>query len=795
MLKLLSKLTSTVVTFWHRPCSPDDTQNLAQADNMEDQPYMNLRYLDKNSVDRQAIKHCLDQTQRALRHGNMNNFKAALHQYTGSVADVINLRDVSGYNLLQHAIIANRLAMVEYLVGQGGDLNAPICGRPLHLAAKLGYPVLVSRLLELGADSEVRSCVCYPKPHVMEKYLFEAATDFWTISCAGDIYNPRQKTLGVVYEYPMYFAIKADSVPCVQLFVQCHSAQLAVNHSKLHIACLHGAQKCAEFFLRDAPYLINHVDDLGITPIEYACGWGKDFTEFLVLQGASVSVHNHFQGGLLSTVYMRKLCPGLFDLSRYLLSCGLNKQVNSVDISGRSPLHFLLASCVDVFADPSLHDDRQHDITMGPHDSEQHWTMTSTECLSYLNGDQSLLGVADLCQTIHGLTAAEREIYLTIKLLLDAGANPFLCDQSGLTPLHSLCELRGLNLHKSDISYRLMLLILRTCLAAAPTTMSPMVTELLHVFVQTGCHHLLIRTRKGVCTTLSLAAKEKPACAELDSFLQCIMLMCSFVEDKTLFAARNRCLIYDTVKEMEHIRSALLPSLDEEGQVNGIGLVCTVIRVISTLLDCGYPLPLTRLGRERGPHITTEMSRLPLPQLPLLFSVLLQGWNSPCILDCLHEATLLLLLHQHSAPGEYFYMQQHDIVCVMDHSTHVSLLFRIIEQLAMDMSQGNDNGRIHKLRQIFDILFNYMDINEARDWIVSILDSLKEYLQSHLPTLSDETKSKVEAHLLAYIKHPRRLQQLAANRVFIVVCHRSKRAVLNVQIPQTMKDYLLSLQY
>ena len=81
------------------------------------------------------------------------------------LSEVINLRDMNGFTLLQHAIIMDRIDITEYLLQKGADINVPICGRPLHLATKLGKVAIVKLLLEYHADPDVLSCVCYPEKH------------------------------------------------------------------------------------------------------------------------------------------------------------------------------------------------------------------------------------------------------------------------------------------------------------------------------------------------------------------------------------------------------------------------------------------------------------------------------------------------------------------------------------------------------------------------------------------------------------------------------------------------------
>ena len=102
------------------------------------------------------------------------------------VYTVMTLRDEIGYTLLQNAIIQNRIDMVDYFIRKGADLNAPICGRPLLLAMRLGRVELVVLLLNSGADPTVSGSVCYPHQHKSSRVKFDERIQHWVTVCFGD---------------------------------------------------------------------------------------------------------------------------------------------------------------------------------------------------------------------------------------------------------------------------------------------------------------------------------------------------------------------------------------------------------------------------------------------------------------------------------------------------------------------------------------------------------------------------------------------------------------------------------
>ena len=68
---------------------------------------------------------------------------------------LLSERDFYGYNALQYAVICARVDLMLEMVRFGADINLPICGRPLHLACKLGHADIVKALLSHGADPQV----------------------------------------------------------------------------------------------------------------------------------------------------------------------------------------------------------------------------------------------------------------------------------------------------------------------------------------------------------------------------------------------------------------------------------------------------------------------------------------------------------------------------------------------------------------------------------------------------------------------------------------------------------------
>ncbi len=207
-----------------------------------------------------------------------------------SMSEAINLRDSCGYSLLQLAIINNQPNIVKYLITQGGEINIPICGRPLHLAAKLGYVDIVRLLLQYGADPQVIGCVCYPQHHTTPaRAVYNADIECWTLVCPGDLYN-QQNAETVQFDFPLYYAILSDNVDCMIKILDSGSQDINSESSPLHISCREGSYECMKHFTQINREIVNKVDNSGYTPIQYAIKWGKKFAEYLICNGASVMV-------------------------------------------------------------------------------------------------------------------------------------------------------------------------------------------------------------------------------------------------------------------------------------------------------------------------------------------------------------------------------------------------------------------------------------------------------------------------------------------------------------------------
>lgn len=269
---------------------------------------------------------------------------------------LLNIRDTIGYSLLQTAIILNREDVVQYLVEKGADLNAPICGRPLHLAMRLGKPHLVRLLLKLGADPHLKSAVCYPQEHISSSSQYDPRIKHWSVVCLGD--NAHSHSGDQMAHPALIFALIADNVECINVFLESCSGHNITNTWLLQKAARYGALKCLNYFSNLVPMSdVNKCDSESMLPLQYAVMWGKPYMEILLKAGANFtttvkqemtllhflfSTFHSFYEDVCKYPMFRSIDCCLSSRLEFLLKCGLSMLVNRLDANGMTVLLHLI---------------------------------------------------------------------------------------------------------------------------------------------------------------------------------------------------------------------------------------------------------------------------------------------------------------------------------------------------------------------------------------------------------------------------------------------------------------------
>ena len=275
--------------------------------------------------------------------------------------DILSIRDVSdGFDLLQHAVIADRKDVVVHLLQHGCSPDGHHCSPPLHLAAYLGRGSILRVLLEHGAKWRAKRGMCFPEPHlpVGLRMAYFGFTQHHVYYCS----NPSHALT------PMQCAIKQGQLTCVRMLTD---ALMNMSEKRsglsfhplthLQYACKEGAAECIQYFVSRFPECINQYGDNGDTPLLTAVPWGEECVKILVNNGADVHLLSRGIGETALHRLYRMNIDGLFtiyDTTRYLLTTGIEQDINAVTELGETPLHMLVSHVSYAggnYVDPSGH--------------------------------------------------------------------------------------------------------------------------------------------------------------------------------------------------------------------------------------------------------------------------------------------------------------------------------------------------------------------------------------------------------------------------------------------------------
>ena len=350
---------------------------------------------------------------------------------------VMSVRDAIGYTLLQNAIIQSRSDIVKFLIKKGADLNAPICGRPLLLAMRLGQEKLIALLLRSGADPDQSGSVCYPLEHICSKMKYDERIQHFSTVCLGDhIHSIRGRCMAYT---PLCHALFSDSLDCILTFLKHYESNTSQRNENINDwlwrkSCAFGALICLKHFSAlVSKQAVNKVDKNGILPIQYAVMWGKPYLECVVHCGGNInavlphhqtllhyllSEFNNFNKQALEYPFHRQVDARISERLKYLLECGLSMNVNRLDDIGMTAILYFFNSYIsDMMSYRAIE------------------TAPSSQCV----------------QSEYDMYSALRlDILESLKLLLSSGANTNIRCRGGKSCLHLLAA--AIHLHESHFN-------------------------------------------------------------------------------------------------------------------------------------------------------------------------------------------------------------------------------------------------------------------------------------------------------------------------------------------------------
>ena len=257
---------------------------------------------------------------------------------SGDLDTLQYVADENGFNILQHAILLRNVHLLKLFIDSKCDINKGKCSLPLHLACKMGDVECVKFLLSHGAQVDVYSGMCYPRPHFPIRHV---PSRFHFME--RDIY-PCDHNL----ELPLMYAIQNDHVEVAKVLLS-HSSrwsmtQWLTHKYPLHYACMLGAYECMKYIAEFQNFSdLNIADDQGMTPLMHAVTWGKKYTQYLVEVGADIHAINSRQETALHVLYTQLKDPAdILNTTQYLLGVGLEQHINKADSLSNTALHHLI---------------------------------------------------------------------------------------------------------------------------------------------------------------------------------------------------------------------------------------------------------------------------------------------------------------------------------------------------------------------------------------------------------------------------------------------------------------------
>ena len=646
---------------------------------------------------------------------------------------------------LQTAIIADRADIVEYLIGQGADINSPICGRPLHLAARLGLSEVLKVLLRLGADPNVTSAVCYPNSHHTDHLVYDPRTKEWGTTCPHDVQKTDLPTSACYsgssairerseristpkegyFNYPLHYAIKGDNVECVEL-LQEHGS--GFDSCELHTAVYFGAHECTKYLIDALPQAINSLDLNGCVPLHYSLGHGKALVQLLVQNGAHLTCKTQYQETLLHLLFADqvKIC-GMSDVCVYLLDCGLKMTINALDKEGNSALHACLQR-----------------VHRNPPQSISEW----------------------------------EELEQCVQLLLDSKANPNISNRKGNTPLHILLDIfhsaeEGLpNLTpkfelKVDAVERLLLMLLaNNANPNIPNKLSSPASVPLDTPLMMFIHNLFYKGYSGCIYHAAKTLQPAERLPFMDKFRE---MTCKVIHLLTQSAGgiqhvrsygqlekhhRPSCPIKLLLNHLDYVKAYGQDMLTDEVPVS-LDYLTAMLAYLQSLLQAGF-----------CPDECDDSC-----QVLETFSKL---WDQKLVpFSILRDFLLLLIQHGANPNGCHYIMYDGVASPDVDSFPLVRLLHPNVESLYTK----------EEIRVLVHIFLSCMD----RD---ILKQCLKYYFRRHR-----QTGTTLDTLVTDFYSAPLRLKTVCARTIRSSICRKLDPQVHNLPLPKEIKDYLLHLQY
>ncbi|KAK6170483.1 hypothetical protein SNE40_018867 [Patella caerulea] len=307
----------------------------------------------------------------------------------------------NGFDVLQHSVIRSYKGVVCMLLSKRCNPDRYHCTPPVHLAAYLGDVDLLKLLLHSGAAYTKACGMCFPESHLPISY----ASSYFGFT-HSPVYKCHKEEIT-----PIFCATVKNNVECLKVLME-KSDSLSKRPSPISLllqACQAGAADSMKYFIQKYPECINQYGPNGDTPLLTAVRWGRECVKILVDNGADVHlISKGIKETALHRLY-RASSDGLFtiyDTTKYLLTTGIEQDINFMTSLGESPLHMLISHVSYIggnFEDPS----QQNRRSQVQSDYQEQVVNTCREILKF-NADPHLLNA-------HGLQPLSRMLHIALK--------------------------------------------------------------------------------------------------------------------------------------------------------------------------------------------------------------------------------------------------------------------------------------------------------------------------------------------------------------------------------------------
>ena len=341
----------------------------------------------------------------------------------------VQLQDHTGRTLLHHAVVAERVDLIELLLARGADVNAADStgAAPLHFAAAMGKPAIVQALLAKGANLSARDLGNRTPLEMARVYEQAEIIDFILRAAAPDIRDEHGRV-------PLHLAVMTRRVAALKQLLANKpdlEAADAEGNTPLHLAVQLGDQECAGLLLA-AGAKAQAQNAAGATPLHLGVEKNQGKMVTLLLENRANANAQDKEG---RTALHLAASNSFLEIIDLLAARGAN--FNLGDKDGTAPLHAAVIAQNAAVVKRLLARGANINVEDKSLYTPLHWaaTLDKLEMLELLIAGKPNLNARDKdgYTPMHVAAWFNRVAHLT--LLVKAGGQVNAKSKAGLTPL------------------------------------------------------------------------------------------------------------------------------------------------------------------------------------------------------------------------------------------------------------------------------------------------------------------------------------------------------------------------